>query len=89
MKKSVPMTRSNSVRNCEPAMNGVPNTTSAEVAALAHTSRGMRQTVMPGARIVKIVTRKLIAVMIELAPANWIPTSKSVWPVPPWVASGV
>ena len=49
----------------------------------------MRQTVMPGARIVKMVTRKLIAVMIELAPANWIPTSKSVWPVPPWVASGV
>ncbi len=89
LKKFVPITRSNSVMNCEPAMNGVPNTTSVEVAALAHTSRGMRQTVMPGARMVKIVTRKLIAVRIELAPTNWTPTSKSVCPVPPWVASGV
>ena len=59
-------------------MNGVPNTTSAEVVALAHTSSGMRQTVMPGARMVKIVTRKLIAVAIELAPTNWTPTSNSV-----------
>ena len=42
-KKCVPMTRSNSVMNCEPAMNGVPNTTSAEVVALAHTRSGMRQ----------------------------------------------
>ncbi len=89
LKKLVPMTRSKSVMNCEPAMNGVPNTTSAEVVAFAHTSSGMRQTVMPGARMVKIVTRKLIAVMIELAPTNWMPTSKSVWPVPPCDASGV
>ena len=70
-------------------MNGVPKTTSAEVVALAHTSSGMRQTVMPGARMVKMVTRKLIAVAIELAPANCTPTSKRVWPVPPWLASGV
>ena len=60
------MTRSKRVMNCEPAMNGVPKTTRAEVVALAHTSSGMRQTVMPGARMVKMVTRKLIAVAIEL-----------------------
>ena len=57
--------------------------------ALAQTSSGMRQTVMPGARMVMIVTRKLTAVMIEEAPANWTPTSNSVEPVPPWEASGV
>ena len=38
LKKSVPMTRSKKVRNCEPAMNGVPNTTRAEVVAFAQTS---------------------------------------------------
>ena len=88
LKKLVPMTRSNRVMNWEPAMNGVPKTTSADVVALAHTSSGMRQTVMPGARMVKIVTRKFSAVAIELAPTSWTPISKSVVPVPPWVASG-
>ena len=83
------MTRSNSVMNCEPAMNGVPKTTRAEVVALAQTRSGMRHTVMPGARIVMIVTRKLTAVMIDEAPANWTPTSKSVVPVPACDASGV
>ena len=43
---------------------------------------------MPGARMVAIVTRKLIAVKIEEKPANWTPTWKSVTPVPPWIASG-
>jgi hypothetical protein len=31
---------------------------------------------MPGARIVMIVTRKLSAVMIDEAPANWTPIWK-------------
>ena len=52
-------------------MNGVAITTSSEVAKLAHTSSGSRKKLMPGARIVMIVTRKLSAVMIEEAPANW------------------
>ena len=51
--------------NCEPAMNGVARTTSSEVVKFAQTSSGMRQNVMPGARIVMIVTRKLSAVRIE------------------------
>ena len=42
-KKWVRMTRSNSTMNCEPAMNGVPSTTSVEVARLAQTSSGIRQ----------------------------------------------
>src|SRR5437588_9941088 len=64
------MTRSNITKNCEPAMNGVAITTSSEVVKFAHTSSGMRQKVIPGARIVMIVTRKLSAVMIEDAPAH-------------------
>ena len=51
-------------------MNGVAITTSSEVVKLAHTSSGIRQNVMPGARIVMIVTRKFRAVAIDEAPAN-------------------
>ena len=51
-------------------MNGVASTTSSDVVKFAQTSSGMRQNVIPGARIVMIVTRKLSAVMIELAPAH-------------------
>ena len=61
-------------------MNGVASTTSVEVEKFAQTSSGMRQKVMPGARIVMIVTRKLRAVTIELAPAHWTPMLKKTWP---------
>ena len=68
-------------KNCEPAMNGVASTTSEVVVKFAQTSSGMRQNVMPGARIVMIVTRKLSAVMIELAPAHWTPMLKNTCPI--------
>ncbi len=58
-------------------MNGVAITTSIDVVKLAHTSSGMRQKVIPGARIVMIVTRKLSAVMIDDAPAHWTPMLKN------------
>ena len=61
-------------------MNGVAITTSSEVVKFAQTSSGMRQNVIPGARIVMIVTRKLRAVMIELAPAHWTPMLKKIVP---------
>ena len=75
------ITRSNMTKNCEPAMNGVASTTSIEVEKFAHTSSGMRQKVIPGARMVMIVTRKLSAVMIELAPAHWTPMLKNTFPI--------
>src|SRR5207244_11449149 len=74
------MMRSNNTENCEPAMDGVAMTTSSDVVKLAQTSSGMRQKVIPGARIVMIVTRKLSAVMIELAPAHWTPMLKKIVP---------
>ena len=80
MKKFVCITRSNMTKNCEPAMNGVAITTSSEVVKFAQTSSGMRQKVIPGARIVMIVTRKLSAVMIELAPAHCTPMWKKTLP---------
>ena len=82
------MTRSNMTKNCEPAMNGVAITTSSEVVKFAHTSSGIRQNVMPGARIVMIVTRKLSAVRIDEAPAHWTPMLKKTWPIGCSEASG-
>ena len=61
-------------------MNGVAITTSSEVVKLAQTSSGMRQNVIPGARMVMIVTRKLSAVMIDEVPANCTPIVKNCWP---------
>src|SRR3954452_24164371 len=74
--------------NWTPAMKGVAATTSSEVERLAQTSRGMRQKVIPGARIVMIVTRKLSAVAIEDAPANCTPSVKNCWPIGVSVDSG-
>src|ERR671914_1566300 len=82
------MMRSNMMKNCEAAMNGVATTTSSDVVKFAHTRSGMRQNVIPGARMVMIVTRKLSAVMIELAPAHWTPMLKKSWPIGCSVASG-
>ena len=82
------MTRSNMTKNCEPAMNGVAITTNNDVTKLAQTSSGIRQNVIPGARIVMIVTRKLSAVMIDEAPAHWTPMLKNTWPIGCSEASG-
>ena len=48
----------------------------------------MRKKLIPGARMVMIVTRKLSAVMIEEAPANWTPSEKKFWPIGARVDSG-
>src|SRR5436305_4416038 len=69
-------------------MNGVAITTRSDVVKFAHTSSGMRQNVIPGARIVMIVTRKLSAVAIDEAPANWTATLKNVCPSGTCVESG-
>src|SRR5438309_12036255 len=71
---------SNRMKNCEEAMNGVAITTNNEVEKFAHTSSGMRKKLMPGARMVMIVTRKFRAVKIEEKPANWTPIEKNSWP---------
>src|SRR5215204_7353930 len=69
-------------------MNGVAITTSREVEKFAHTSSGMRQNDMPGARMVMMVTRKFSAVAIEEAPANCTPIVKNIWPIGTSVESG-
>ena len=61
-------------------MNGVAITTSSEVEKFAHTSSGSRKKLIPGARMVMIVTRKFSAVAIEEAPANCTAIVKNIWP---------
>src|SRR5438105_12962855 len=61
-------------------MNGGAITTSSEVEKFAHTSSGIRKKLIPGARIVMIVTRKFSAVAIEDAPANCTATVKNSCP---------
>src|SRR3712207_1589358 len=75
-----PRPRSSRMKNCEAATNGVAITTSSDVEKFAHTSSGMRQNDMPGARMVMIVTRKFSAVAIDDAPANWTPMVKNNCP---------
>src|ERR687889_996541 len=87
-KKSKPSARSSSTKNCEAAMNGVAITTSSDVEKFAHTSSGMRQNDIPGARIVMMVTRKFRAVAIDDAPANCTPIVKNIWPIGTLVDSG-
>src|SRR5436189_143236 len=70
------------------AMNGVAMTTSSDVEKFAHTSNGMRKKLMPGARIVMIVTRKFSAVAIDDAPANCTPMVKKTCPIGEVVDSG-
>src|SRR4030081_3402437 len=87
-KKWKPSARSSSTKNCEAAMNGVAITTSSEVEKFAQTSRGILKKLIPGARIVMIVTRKLSAVKIEEKPANCTPIEKNSWPRGSVVDSG-
>src|SRR6476619_5067063 len=87
-KKWNPSDQSSSTKNCEAAMNGVAMTTSSEVEKFAHTSSGIRQKLMPGARMVMIVTRKFSAVATDEAPANCTATVKKTWPIGRSVESG-
>src|SRR3954468_5554524 len=64
-------------------------TTSSEVEKFAHTSSGIRQKLMPGARMVMIVTRKFSAVAIDDAPANCTPIVKNSCPMGTSAESGV
>ncbi len=51
------------------------------VTIVVHTNMGMRSSVMPGARILKIVVRKLIEPRIELVPSRMRPIRSTSIPV--------
>jgi hypothetical protein len=57
------------------AITGVPRIWMIEAAYMPQQNRGIRVQVIPGARIVWIVTRKLSPVRIEEKPAMKMPTA--------------
>src|SRR5437764_12908148 len=54
-----------------PAKTGIESSSRNTVTSCDHTNNGILCSVMPGARMLKIVVMKLIAPRIELAPARW------------------
>ena len=54
-----------------PASTGTASSSRKAVTSIDHTNSGILCSVMPGARMLKMVVMKLIAPMIEEAPARW------------------
>ncbi len=72
MKKLVPKWRSVSSMVIAPARTGSESSSRNTVTRIDHTNSGILCSVMPGARMLKMVVMKLIAPRIEDAPAMWI-----------------
>ena len=73
-----------------PASTGSDSSSRNAVTSTDHGNSGILCSVMPGARMLKIVVMKLIAPRIELAPARWIErmTKSIAGPGVPVVESG-
>ena len=73
-----------------PASTGSDSSSRKVVTRIDHTNRGIRCSVMPGARMLKIVVMKLMAPRIEDAPARWRLRIAMSTAIPGWpdVASG-
>src|ERR1700746_278973 len=71
-KKVVPKLRSVSSMVMAPASTGSDSNSRNTVTRIDHTNSGILCSVMPGARMLKIVVMKLMAPRIEEAPARWI-----------------
>src|SRR6185312_966914 len=85
-KKVVPKLRSVSSMVIAPASTGSDNKSRNTVTRIDHTNSGILCSVMPGARMLKMVVMKLMAPRIEDAPARWIDriaksTDGPGWPV--------
>ena len=85
-KKLVPKLRSVSSMVMAPARTGSDKSNRNTVTRIDQTNSGILCSVMPGARMLKIVVMKLMAPRIDEAPARWIDRmAKSMagpgWPV--------
>ena len=73
-----------------PASTGSASSSRKAVTSTDHTNSGILCSVMPGARMLKMVVMKLIAPRIELAPARWSEkiAMSTAGPAEPLVDSG-
>ena len=63
-------------------MIGIANRVRNATTSIIHTNTGMRMSVMPGARRLRIVTMKLIADVVEPMPSMMRPTVQKSGPWP-------
>ena len=80
LKNEAPTWRSSSTIESTPARNGEASTTRPWVTSVAHTNSGSRVQVMPGARMLWMVTRKLMPPSIEATPRRCSPMIQRSWP---------
>ena len=87
-KKWVPKLRSVSSMVMAPANTGSASSSRNAVTRIDHANSGMRCSVMPGARMLRIVVMKLMAPRIEDAPAMCSEKMARSMPAPCWTDSG-
>ena len=78
----MPKLRSKNTMISATVMIGIANTVRNATTSIIHTNTGMRMSVMPGARMLRIVTMKLIADVVEPMPSMTRPTVQKSGPWP-------
>src|SRR4051812_15939788 len=61
---------------------GMAKTVRNAVTVIIHVNTGMRMRVMPGARMLRMVTMKLMADVVDPMPRSAIPTHQKLGPMP-------
>ena len=79
--RSVPAARSSRRSRSAAAITGTVSRIRIDWATIDQTKSGIRRQVIPGARMLTIVTRKLIELMIDETPTRWRPRIQRSWPV--------
>ena len=88
LKKLVPKWRSVSSIVTAPASTGITAISRYAVMSQVHTNSGIFISVMPGARMLRMVVMMLIEPMIDDAPMMWIAKIVMSMPIPAWTESG-
>ena len=81
-KNSVPTLRSNHTMISATVTTGIANSVRNATTSIIHTNTGMRSSVMPGTRMLMIVTMKLIADVVDPMPSRIRPTTQKSGPRP-------
>ena len=80
--RSSPKLRSKNTMISATVTIGIANSVRNATTSIIHTNTGMRMSVMPGARMFRIVTMKLIADVVDPMPSMMSPTVQKSGPCP-------
>ena len=81
-KNVVPKLRSKNTMISATVMIGMAKSVRNAVTSIIQTNTGMRMSVMPGARMLRMVTMKLMAEVVDAMPSITIPTAQKSGPRP-------